>query len=365
VNPEPSPAVPAAPPTPWARRLRTLALNLFLLFLVSVICLLLAELAARLLYPQFNPANQFRVELAPGPEAFAIGPPGRTLWHGSPKGDFLVPMQFNQYGFRDAKDVKDATPDDWFSVGDSFTMGFGVKEDERYSNLLEKKLQAAGSKARVFNIGVPGNFVDYERLVKYAEKNGAKIRHLTVGVCMDNDLADYTHPKSDWEILSQISANASFKSKIRVWVLKHSTLYITLSYLIESKPAGRKLMEKLGVAKDLVAWDAATNNTFDLHFLEVCRDELMKICNGYDAVVLIIPSRRCWLVNRDTEVKIHTTFVQLCRDAGLNVADALPVLSQDANPLGFYFEHDQHWNPRGQAVGAEVLFEAIQNRKQP
>jgi len=350
---------------PFARRLRSLALNLLLLLVMSVICLLLAELAARLLYPQFNPAKQFRVQLAPGPEPFAIGPPNLTLWHGSAKGDFRVPMTFNQYGFRDTKDVTNSTPDDWFSVGDSFTLGFGVQEEERYSNLLEKKLSAAGSHARVYNIGVPGNFIDYERLVKYAEKNGAKIRHLTVGVCMDNDMADYTHPKSDWEILATMSANASPKAKVRLWILKHSTLYITLSYLIESKPAGRKLMEKLGVAKDLVAWDASTKSTFDLHSLEVCRDELLKLCHGYDAVVLVIPSRRQWLADHDTELKIHTTFVQLCRDAGLTVADALPVISADANPLGFYFQHDQHWNPRGQAVGAEVLFQAIQTRKQP
>ncbi len=350
---------------PFARQLRNLAVNFLVLLAMSLVCLLLAELAARLLYPQFNPATQFRVQPVPGPEPFAIGPPRHTLWHGSPKGDFLVPMAFNQYGFRDAKDVKDSTPDDWFSVGDSFTLGFGVNEDERYTSLLEKKISAAGSHARVFNIGVPGNFIDYERLVKYAEKNGAKIRHLTVGVCMDNDLADYTQPKSDWEILATMSANASLKSKVRVWILKHSTLYITLSYLIESKPAGRKLMEKLGVAKDLVAWDAATKNTFDLHLLEVCRDELVKLCAGYDAVVLVIPSRRLWLSDHEVELKIHTTFVQLCRDAGLTVADALPTISADANPLGFYFQHDQHWNPRGQAVGAEVLFQAIQNRKQP
>ena len=252
-------------PVPFSRRLRGFIFNFIFLLVVTVICLLLAELAARLLYPQFNPATQFRVQPVPGPEPFAIGPPNHTLWHGSPKGDFNVPMKFNQYGFRDAKDVKNSTPDDWFSVGDSFTLGFGVNEDERYSSLLEKKLLAVGSQARVFNIGIPGNFVDYQRLVKYAEKNGAKIRHLTVGVCMDNDLADYTHPQSDWEILATMSANASLKSKVRVWILKHSTLYITLSYLIESKPAGRKFMEKIGVAKDLVAWDASTKRTFDQH----------------------------------------------------------------------------------------------------
>ena len=129
----------------FARRLRNLAVNLLVLLVMSVLCLLLAELAARLLYPQFNPATQFRLQVMPGP--FAVGPPGHTLWHGSPKGDFNVEMKFDQYGFREPRDVKDSTPDDWFSVGDSFTLGFGVKEEERYSNLLEKKIQAAGSRA--------------------------------------------------------------------------------------------------------------------------------------------------------------------------------------------------------------------------
>ncbi len=363
MNSEPLPAVPAAQPVPFARRLRNLAVNLLVLLVMSVLCLLLAELAARLLYPQFNPATQFRLQVMPEP--FAVGPPGHTLWHGSPKGDFNVEMKFDQYGFREPRDVKDSTPDDWFSVGDSFTLGFGVKEEERYSNLLEKKIQAAGSRARVFNIGVPGNFIDYERLVKHAKKNGAQIHHLTVGVCMDNDLTDYTAGKSDYELLPTLDAKLGFKDQVRRWLHHHSTLYITVSYLIESNPKGCAFMQKIGWAKDLVAWDASIKSTFDQHSLETCRDELLKLCHGYDAVVLIIPSRRIWLADHDVELKIHTTFVQLCRDAGLPVADALPFISADPNPLGFYFQHDQHWNARGQAAGAEVLFQAIQNRKQP
>jgi len=351
---------PAHPPKTLARRLRNLAVNFLVLFITLCLCLLMGELVACWRFPQFNPKAQFRLQVMPGP--FAICPPLHTLWHGSPKGDFNVPMTFNRYGFRDAKDVRDAKDGDWFAVGDSFTLGFGVEEDKRYSSLLEKKLQAAGSPSRVFNIGIPGNFIDYQRLVKYAESNGAKIQHLTVGVCMDNDLENYSAGKSDWELVPLSEATLSAKEKIRRWLQRHSTLYITVSYLIESNPKGCAFMQKIGWAKDLVAWDAAIKSQFDETVLKTSRDELVKLCSGRDAVVLIIPSRRLWLGNGQVDEKIHTTFVQMCRDAGLTVADVKPVLEKDPEPLSFYFKHDQHWNERGQAAGAEELFKAIQNR---
>jgi len=42
-------------------------------------------------------------------------------------------------------------------MGDSNTFGYGIKNvDNRFSNLLEAKLNKAGYKVQVYNFGVPG-----------------------------------------------------------------------------------------------------------------------------------------------------------------------------------------------------------------
>jgi len=354
----------AGKPESFARKLRRFALKLAIVAVTTCVCLLLAEFATRLLFPQFNPRAQLGFQVMPG--HFALGPPLRTERDMTPKGDFNVEVKFNQYGFRDVKDLRDSTGADWFAVGDSFTLGFGVDEDKRFSNRLEQKLQAAGGRARVFNIAIPGNFLDYQRLVQYAESRGATVKHLIVGVCMDNDLEDYSTGKSDWELMPQWNANSSLVSRIRAWLKARSALYITTSFVLESSPVTRRLLEKIGLANDLIAMDAGYKSRLDEAVLKTGRDELVKLASeAPDTLILIIPSRRLWLSNdRQTEAQIHTTFVRMCRDAGLNVIDLKRVFEKDPNPLSFYFAHDPHWSPRGHEIAAAELFKAIQSREQ-
>ena len=343
---------------PRSRRLRRFFLKLSIVTGTMVICLGLAEVAARMLFPQFNPNAQLSFRAMPG--GFALGPPSMTEWDAAPKGDFNVLVKFNQYGFRDAKDLQRSTEADWFAVGDSFTLGFGVDEEKRYSDLLEQKLHAAGDPAHVYNIGIPGNFVDYQHLVTYARSRGAKIGHLIIGVCMDNDLLDYRNERSDWADMAEVEAHQSAKDRFRHWLKAHSALYITASFGLEASPRGRRLMEKIGAAKDLVALDAAYKNKLTDDELKTSRDELARLAAmSPDTLVLIIPSRRIWLADKQTEERVHDRFVQLCRDAGLKVVDPKPLFEKDPAPLSFYFEHDPHWTPRGHEIAAQLLAETI------
>jgi hypothetical protein len=231
--------------------------------------------------------------------------------------------------------------------------------------LLNEKLKAAGDKIRVFNVGIPGNFLDYQRLVNYAKSRGAKINHLIVGVCMDNDLEDYSTGKSDWELMPQWDAALSTKDKIRHWLKAHSALYITASFALQASSTTRRWMEKIGLANDLVAMDANRRSRLDEAVLKTGRDELVKLAaQSPDTLIVICPTRRLWLGrNAQTEAQINAAFVQMCRDAGLTVVEPNSVFDKDPNPLSFYFEHDPHWNPRGHEAAAEELFKAIQARK--
>lgn len=265
-------------------------------------------------------------------------------------------VKFNQYGFRDVKDLRDSTGGDWFVVGDSQSLGWGVDEDKRYSNLLEQNLQAAGGHACVFNVAIPGNLIDYGRLLKYAESRGAKIRHLIIGVCMDNDLENYSSAKSDWETVGELSG----MEKIRRWFRSHSALYITTSFVVERSAVSRRLMEKLGLASDVnLGFDTGKFQP-DETALKTSRDELIRLTAGRDALILLIPTRRLWFGSTpQADKQTHKKFAQMCREAGLNVVDPEPIFEKDSNPMNFYFAHDPHWSPRGHEIAAEELFKAI------
>jgi len=297
------------------------------------------------------------------PGGFGLGPPLQTVRQSTPKGDYDSLIHFNEDGFRDSKNLCDSRSTDWFALGDSYTLGWGVEENERFSNRLEQALATNANPARVFNIAIPDNIIGYQRLLKYAESRGAKVRHLVIGICMENDLCDYTAGKSAWDLLPEAGGPAtSTKEAVRRWFKSHSALYIGASYALQKSPRMRRLLERAGVARDID--ELSGKNEWNETVLKTSRDELVKLVAGRDALVLIIPSRHLWKGdNQETEKRVHEAFVRMAREAGLTVIDVKPTLEAQGDPLSCYFKTDPHWNARGHAVAAGELLKAIQARE--
>ncbi|MGO8930120.1 MAG: alginate O-acetyltransferase AlgX-related protein [Limisphaerales bacterium] len=339
--------------------MRSAAAKGLLLTVALFTCLALLELAVRQLFPYFSPSAQIPFRLAA--KGMALGPAGQTVRMATPKGDYNSVLRFNEAGFRDKKELQEATAADWFALGDSYTLGWGVEEEERFSNRLEQEFKANGINARVFNIAIPDNIIGYGRLLHYAESRGAKVSRLIVGLCMENDLRDYRDGKGAWDLIDL--PTSSKKEAAREWLKKHSALYIAASYELQRFPLTRGLMHRIGIARSI---DELTgHNEWDETVLKTSRDELTKLVTGREALILIIPSRNLWYGDYiQTERRIHETFVRMLREAGLNVVDLKPSLEATGDPLSCYFKSDPHWDARGHAVAGRELFRVIQERSQ-
>jgi hypothetical protein len=344
---------------PTASKLRGMAARMLLLTVAVLLCLALLELAVRRLFPYFSPSAQLPFRLAA--KGMALGPAGQTVRMATPKGDYNSVVRFNAAGFRDGKSLREATAADWFALGDSYTMGWGVEEEERFSNRLEQELKTNGIQARVFNIAIPDNIIGYGRLLRYAESRGAKVRQLIVGICMENDLLDYTDGKGAWDLVDL--PTSSKKEALRRWLKTRSALYIAASYELQKFALTRGLLRRMGIARSI---DELTgHNEWNETVLKTTRDELVKLVAGREALILIIPSRNLWQGNYiPTEQRVHEAFVRRLREAGLNVLDVKPLLEADGDPLSCYFKTDPHWNARGHAVAGRALFQAVHERAQ-
>jgi hypothetical protein len=179
---------------PKGSKIRSAAAKALLLTATALICLAVLEFAVRWLFPYFSPSAQIPFHLVT--KGMALGPAGQTVRMATPKGDYDSTLRFNEDGLRDVKSLREAAPGDWFALGDSYTLGWGVEEDQRFSNQLEQRFKTNGMSARVFNVAIPDNIIGYGRLLKYAESRGPKIQQMVVGICMENDLRDYTDGKS-------------------------------------------------------------------------------------------------------------------------------------------------------------------------
>lgn len=84
--------------------------------------------------------------------------PNREYHYGSPEGEFDVRIRTNSYGLRGSDPVIPKPPGTLrlLLLGDSFTFGFPVKDEEAFARLAQALLQAQGHPVEVINGGVSG-----------------------------------------------------------------------------------------------------------------------------------------------------------------------------------------------------------------
>ena len=319
------------------------AVNLALMVLSVLISLTVGEVAVRQFTPKFSPEGNLALFAAPEGK-FNLGPKNSTVRHWTRTGDFDVIVRFNRYGLRDSKDFAESTAADWFVVGDSFTMGWGVNEWERYSDIIASRL---GVKA--YNVATPGDLASYEALVRYVRDNGATMKRLIVGVCMANDLADY---ETGIEIYrSQLGRLAP----IKVWIENRSALYVALATLVHTNDVLREAAHRLGLMHKTL--DVISTNVYSDTALISSANKVTRMVRGTDSsYVVIIPSQALWVgANQSTERLIHERFTALLRERELSVIDLRPAFEAAGNPNRYFFNENAHWNAAGHALVGEVI----------
>jgi len=326
--------------------------NLFLLVFSLIFCIVALEFCLTKLFPKFDPSCRFAYYT--NPDGVILGPKNFKGYQVDNSGDFDFRISINKYGFRDKKDLSKSSYDNIFVVGDSFSFGYGVREKERFSNFLEFYLND-----RVYNIAIPGNFNDYEKLIKYAIKNGARIKKLIIGVCMENDLADYSsNMNKQRAYISSHGMAFNYINYIKNILEKKSTTYNIIAYIAHQNEYLKNILINLGIINDVEM--AVSKGNLNEFIIKSSFLKLKEISNGFDVIILIIPSRSLWMGgHKNTEKLIHDRFVTLIRDGGLPVVDMRPIFECEGNPLQYHFPNNGHWNANGHKLAANAIAKYI------
>lgn len=146
-------------------RKKKILFSLVLYFLISCICLLIAEVAIRIVCPQ--PILPRFVENTPWGIRKVL--PNVNSIHKTT--EYSYRYRTNSQGFRGTKEYKIIPPENCYRIvvqGDSTTLGHGVKDNETYSYLLEEMLHKDGFRAEVINMAVSG-FGTAEEIIQFHE----------------------------------------------------------------------------------------------------------------------------------------------------------------------------------------------------
>lgn len=302
----------------------------------------LVEGLTRLLFPAFDPSGRFAFdrEIAD----LVLARPGTMARQVKNTGDYDVAVRINRHGLRDGKDIATARSEDLVVVGDSFAWGWGVEENERFSNLVE-----AMTGRRVFNISTPTDLDGYDALLAYGEALGARLGRIVVTVCMENDLRLYG-PSTAMETTAPPARLADWKP----WLESRSAAYLLATAAVHQTPWLRDAAVRAGLIVPNLAGIALNDDLPGI--VDSSADRLQSIASRHPTLVVLIPSRALWIgANRAVEDRIHRTFTAALAERGVETLDLRPAFEAGGAPLSFHFANDGHWNPRGHRLAAEAI----------
>ena len=294
-----------------------------------------------------------------------------------------VEIHTNSNGFRGVREYGNKN-DSTFRIvglGDSFTNGSGVNDDETYLMVWERtinRLRAdSGMRVETVNLGVDTYGTIKERI--FLERNGAALQPdlITVGF-LPNDLWD----NIGW--LERRRAGTAPTAAADKDDISPLSPLIGLVYKIKSRShfavwLGKKLMSAPGVYRfayrnrpDKFDFTSPANREQVGEAYATVHEELGRIAEladslGARAAVISIPLRYqmvAGLDNRRGDIRyLDGLLAQSCAQWGMEFIPLLDTLRSATSRAECYFPMDGHLNLRGQRVVGEYLAGWLRSRQ--
>ena len=323
-----------------------------------VLTLLLCEFVSRYLYPTsmshfIDHGGRLVDTLVPDPELqFKLMPnfDGKQI-----ATEFNVSVRTNGAGFRDDQEFRpDKAPGTYriMGLGDSFAFGWGVEEDQTYLKVLARKLeQQFGQKVEVMNLGVWGYGTLQEAAVfrkfKTYQPDLVTLEFYARNAFVPesgNDLVDNYY--FDLWVKSHDNSDIPLPLVRRVgrFFLFHSNLFRIAA--LEVSTLVKKYWQPAGNAQMLAAaW-------------QITDDALRAFDRDLQSI-----NRKCVLIWAAPPGVIHARDESVLRhlqSLGLHnivLASTLPAMEHEVT--NYCYRLDFHWNTKGHAAAADVLYQAI------
>jgi hypothetical protein len=300
-----------------------------------------------------------------------------------------VSISIDESGFRETTPLAAAKI---FALGDSFTLGWGVKQNETWVEQLEKAMRRP-----IYNLGVSGLSPKQELLLlEYMLKQGKEapqISHLLWMIYEGNDLEDHYEPmrvaekhairdylagtvlehllmiplmaRDEAIITKLLNGQVRLKSLAGSSTALHDEVDgVTLPHpLFRSSIHGNRLFHSLYLRRASETRSYVMDHPNRAALEQVFKD-MASLAKRYhfDVTVVIAPTDSRLYASHFEDfpsISEQPYFINLVADMshkmGFQTINLLPLLQSYARAELLYFRDDDHWNVRGNQVVAEIL----------
>jgi len=341
----------------------------------------LAEAAVRIYYPQEVSPIRFKFD----PQLGDIPTPNQQGRKYRP-GVYYNTFSHNSLGLRGSKEysLDKTTQHRLLFLGDSFTYGFGVNDDQTFAHLTEKRLGSEGLSVEAMTAGNRDKGTDYA--LRFFQVRGYKFKPDLVILCFcANDLIDIERgeyylvsPEGD---LTPKPLNESQKVIKNIlskfpgynWLVSWSQAANFLKEMGIKWFMGRRDAKALKEAPLIINYPAyfqGYGHKENLRLLEIYLSNLRQSVQAAGGSLMIfylpMPMEVEEFRKRGAAGPDETALGQLARKNGEKLYSLTPIFALTQAPLEklYFLPSDGHWNAAGHALAAAYFSEQVKKRLQ-
>jgi hypothetical protein len=296
-----------------------------------------------------------------------------------------IPGNANSHGHRDVETSLKKPPGVFriLALGDSFTAGSNVRQEETYPKVLERHLRSAyGSQIEVVNAGT-GGWEPFQ-YAQYFEHYGYQFEPdlILVGFFIGNDTYD-DHTRADTLytaieghiVTREAAADPSVRQKVILYDYSHIARLLLNHGPVAAKTYVRKRCDDFDEQHLLIQRYKLPNHLRDSgEQREKAQNALNQIgrikdlAGAVPVVVALLPDET--QINKPLQARIiepgdlakydfnmpQSMLTEMFRGIGLPVIDALPAFLADRRCL---YMNDTHWTPEGHDLAAAVILDQL------
>ncbi len=285
--------------------------------------------------------------------------------------EFSHRVRINSAGWRDRERAVEKQPGIFriAVLGDSFTFGAGIEDDQLYTAQLEALLKGV----EVLNFGLSGTATDQQLLILRRDVLEYRPDMVLVMLCrndFDGILTDtqFFYPKPFFELgeggelmLRNVPVpRVSRATRLRHWLRGRSGLFSMIDSVMAPRARGEgpNTDEKIMSSEKLMR-----------RLLLAMRDESEAAGAGF-ALALVASTGHVYTAGIDSlESRRREMLRSLAEKEGFLFIDLIPEFrnaAREASPGSWrrlHFQKDQHWNLAGHALAARILADSLLREK--
>ena len=324
--------------------------------------LLLIEVTLRFLTPQwieFSSARFMKMKIVPGHIPVAMCKPNFNGYFSQNNGNFRVKININSFGFREKENIDQANDRIWI-IGDSMAFGWGVEENERYSNVLSNLINE-----KTYNLASPGTALcGYQAIISQLPEHLIP-KSIILGLVLENDVQNYKCKENSkkWHLNKNSDQNLNNEpDDLKLFLTKRSALYNFFTVSIKRLEIVNKFFVSLGLIKKP---HISHNLINKVKIPSLVADSVREILNLKSMLpqntpfyVLIAPTR---IEIRDAEPNsrfLRESITEKLLNSNITVIDPFKAFRKEGfSPT--HFTHDGHWSKLGHELAAREIAKVI------